>query len=259
MKLEIDKLSVHHGDAAACREISLVLPDGQFGCLLGPSGSGKTTLLRAIAGFAPPSAGHIRVGDQELSRPGWQLPPPQRGVGLVFQDLALMPHLTVTGNIAFGLSRQPSAQRQTRVAEMLALTGLEPLAGRHPHELSGGQQQRVAVARALAPAPRLLLLDEPFSSLDSDLRLHLAGQVRELIKATGTTALMVTHDQQEAFALGDLVGVLSAGRLQQWDTPSTLYHHPANAFVASFIGDNLRQRLELAQRILFAGSASTPG
>ena len=219
------------------RDVSLQLAPGDIACLLGPSGCGKTTLLRAIAGFAPLQAGRIAIMGREVSGAGVQVATEQRNVGMVFQDYALFPHLTVQGNIGFGLHGLAASAAQARVQEMLHMVGLQSLAQRYVHELSGGQQQRVALARALAPKPQLLLLDEPFSNLDVSLREHLAREVRALLKATGTTAVLVTHDQQEAFAVADYVAVLAQGRVQQWGTPMALYHEPVNRVVANFLGE----------------------
>jgi iron(III) transport system ATP-binding protein len=236
--LAIERLDAGYGRKAVVERLSLTLARGSIGCLLGPSGCGKTTVLRAVAGFEPVLAGEIRLDGEPVARPGLQVAPEHRRVGMVFQDHALFPHLSVAANVAFGLhglrSRAGAAER---VAQMLATVGLAALAQRHPHELSGGQQQRVALARALAPAPRLLLLDEPFSSLDADLRERLGGELRALLKAQGTTALLVTHDQHEAFAIADEIGILHAGRLQQWGSAGQLYHRPANRFVAGFVGE----------------------
>jgi iron(III) transport system ATP-binding protein len=204
--------------------------------LIGPSGCGKTTLLRAVAGLEPVTGGEIRLSGQVVSHAGQQLPPEQRRIGMVFQDYALFPHLDVGANVAFGLHQLPRSERAARVAEVLTLVGLEGSAARFPHELSGGQQQRVALARALAPKPQLLLLDEPFSNLDVDLRERLAHELRCILKAAQATALFVTHDQLEAFAIGDVIGVMHEGRLHQWDDAYTLYHRPATRFVADFIG-----------------------
>ncbi len=223
--------------APVVRDVSLQLAPGDIACLLGPSGGGKTTLLRAIAGFAPLQAGRIAIMGREVSGAGVQVPTEQRNVGMVFQDYALFPHLTVQGNIGFGLHGLGASAAQARVQEMLHMVGLQSLAQRYVHELSGGQQQRVALARALAPKPQLLLLDEPFSNLDVSLREHLAREVRALLKATGTTAVLVTHDQQEAFAVADYVAVLAQGRVQQWGTPMALYHEPVNRLVANFLGE----------------------
>ncbi|TBO34613.1 ABC transporter ATP-binding protein [Aquabacterium lacunae] len=221
--------------------VSLSLMSGEIGVLLGPSGCGKTTLLRVVAGLERPSAGRVSIAGQCVSDPAarLQVPAEKRRIGMVFQDFALFPHLTVAGNVAFGLRHLGRTQRHERVARMLALVGLDGLAARWPHQLSGGQQQRVALARALAPAPDLILLDEPFSSLDTSLRERLVHELRDILKATGTTALFVTHDQAEAFALGDKVGVMHQGQLHQWDAPRQLYRQPASRFVAEFIGQGV--------------------
>ena len=221
----------------AVNHVSLGLQEGQIGVLIGPSGCGKTSLLRAVAGLERLSGGEISIRNQPISQAqGIHVAPEQRHIGMVFQDYALFPHLTIADNIAFGLRHLGRAQRQARVAEMLDLVGLAHTAKRAPHQLSGGQQQRIALARALAPKPALLLLDEPFSSLDIDLRERLAQDLRAILHQTRTTALFVTHDQMEAFALGDVIGVMNHGQLEQWDTSYTLYHRPASRFVADFIG-----------------------
>jgi len=216
------------------QNLHLHLNVGDIGCLLGPSGCGKTTTLRAIAGFEPVLEGEIQLADEVISRAGFTLAPEKRRIGMVFQDYALFPHLSVAENIAFGIRKHPERERIT--AELLDMVKLAHLGKRYPHELSGGQQQRVALARALAPEPRLLLLDEPFSNLDGELRRRLSHEVRDILKARGTSAILVTHDQEEAFAVSDHVGVFHEGRLQQWDTPYNLYHEPLTPFVASFIG-----------------------
>jgi iron(III) transport system ATP-binding protein len=225
---------LRYGAKAVVQALSFSLPKGVIACLLGPSGCGKTSVLRALAGFEPITSGSVVLGNRLLSAPGQMLPPEQRRIGMVFQDYALFPHLTVARNVGFGLHGH--ADPQGRIHEMLDIVGLAHVADRHPHELSGGQQQRVALARALAPQPEVMLLDEPFSNLDVSLRERLAGEVRDILKATQTTAVMVTHDQHEAFAVADVVGVLAEGRLQQWDTAYALYHQPANRFVADFVG-----------------------
>jgi len=222
------------GQQRVVSDLNLHLNRGDIGCLLGPSGCGKTTTLRAIAGFEAVQQGEIELAGQVISRPGHTLAPEKRRIGMVFQDYALFPHLTVFDNVAFGIRKQADCQRI--VSELLELVHLAPLARRYPHELSGGQQQRVALARALAPEPELLLLDEPFSNLDVELRRRLSLEVREILKARGTSAILVTHDQEEAFAVSDQVGVFKDGRLEQWDTPFNLYHEPLTPFVTSFIG-----------------------
>ena len=231
--LEVCALTHFYGEHRVCDALSFVLAAGEIACLLGPSGCGKTPLLRCIAGFEPLSGGEIVLDGRVVSAPGFRLPPEQRRIGMVFQDYALFPHHSVAGNIGFGLD---SLARDVRVAELLQAVGLTDAAAKYPHELSGGQQQRVALARALAPRPRLLLLDEPFSNLDIDLRERLAVEVRTLLKAQGTTAVMVTHDQHEAFAFADRIGVMHRGRIEQWDTPYNLYHRPGTRFVADFVG-----------------------
>lgn len=237
--LEVAGLAHRYGEKPVLDAIGFTLAEGEIGCLLGPSGCGKTTVLRLIAGFETPSAGEIRLAGRTVSRPGEVLPPEQRAIGMVFQDYALFPHLTVEKNVAFGLGHLKRDTRARRVQEMLATVGLAGRQKAYPHELSGGQQQRVALARALAPRPRLLLMDEPFSNLDVDLREKLALEVREILKLEGITALMVTHDQHEAFALADVVGVMHEGVIQQWDTPYQLYHQPVNRFVADFVGQGV--------------------
>ncbi|MBI5259472.1 MAG: ABC transporter ATP-binding protein [Burkholderiales bacterium] len=232
--LDVDDISVGYGRRAVVEHLSIRLEPGAIGCLLGPSGCGKTTVLRAIAGFEPVRAGRIRLGGQLVSGEGHQLPPEARRIGMVFQDHALFPHLSVAANVSFGLQGRPDVTQRT--LQMLETVGLAHAANRYPHELSGGQQQRVALARALAPEPALLLLDEPFANLDIELRERLGGELRHLLKAAGTTGLMVTHDQHEAFAIADDIGIMSEGRIQQWDTAYNLYHRPANRFVADFVG-----------------------
>ncbi|MEZ5703207.1 MAG: ABC transporter ATP-binding protein [Burkholderiaceae bacterium] len=221
---------------AAVDGVSLGLRTGDIGVLIGPSGCGKTTLLRAVAGLERVSAGSIVMGGETVSDGHHHTPAEQRRIGMVFQDYALFPHLNVGRNVGFGIDDLPRAERESRVAEVLALVGLAGMEQRWPHELSGGQQQRVALARALAPRPRLLLLDEPFSNLDVDLRERLAHEVRAILKAAGATALFVTHDQLEAFAIGDVIGVMHEGHLHQWDDAYALYHRPSTRFVSEFIG-----------------------
>jgi iron(III) transport system ATP-binding protein len=205
-----------HGLHTVVDGFSLSLDAGRIGCLLGPSGCGKTTVLRAIAGFEPLRAGTIRLGDRLLSSAGVHLPPEERRVGMMFQEYALFPHLTAAQNVGFGLRRLPQPDQRARVAEMLALVGLAESGGRYPHELSGGQQQRIALARALAPSPALLLLDEPFSNLDAATRERLTVEVREILKAAGQTAVLVTHNEAEAQAMADHIGLMHNGRLTRW-------------------------------------------
>ena len=239
MLLEVENLSHAYGEHQVVAGLGFSLARGAIGCLLGPSGCGKTTVLRCIAGFETLQGGEIRLAGRVVSGTGVMLPPEKRRIGMVFQDYALFPHLPVAGNIAFGLHAVPPAERAARVRELAELVGLSAALGKYPHEISGGQQQRVALARALAPRPELLLLDEPFSNLDIDLRERLSLEVREIIKASGATAVLVTHDQQEAFAMADEIGILHQGRIQQWDSPYNLYHRPANRFVADFVGQGV--------------------
>jgi iron(III) transport system ATP-binding protein len=221
---------------AAVDGLTLTVAQGEILALLGPSGCGKTTALRLVAGFETPDSGRVAIRGETMAGPGRWVPPEERGVGIVFQDYALFPHLTVAENVGFGLHQLGRSARPERIRQILELVGLETLAGRYPHELSGGQQQRVAVARALAPAPALILLDEPFSNLDADLRAQMRDEVERLLRNTGTTGIFVTHDQEEALTLADRVGVLNQGRLEQLDTPARIYHHPATPFVAEFVG-----------------------
>ena len=235
--LELRGVDQAYGSHAVIKHLSLTLARGCIACLLGPSGCGKTTVLRRIAGFEPILAGEIRLDGEVVSRPGYALPPEKRRIGMVFQDYALFPHLDAEGNVAFGLAHLRGPLRRERAREALCAVGLQDSMRRYPHELSGGQQQRVALARALASQPRLVLLDEPFSSLDVELRERLAGEVRTLLKTQAMTAIVVTHDQQEAFAIADEIGVMHGGAILQWDTPYNLYHRPAHRFVADFVGE----------------------
>jgi len=238
--LSVENLSASYDDRSqVVNDVSFNLAEGELGCLLGPSGCGKTTILRAISGFQAIDAGRIELADQELSSPLRTLAPEKRNVGMVFQDHALFPHLNIADNIAFGLHQLSTAQRAVQADKMLELVGMQTYRNAYPHEISGGQSQRVALARALAPEPRLLLMDEPFSNLDTALRESLGYEVRQLLKETGITAIMVTHDQYDAFALGDQIGVLNDGKLMQWGSSFNLYHAPKNRFVANFIGDGL--------------------
>ncbi|MES1942754.1 ABC transporter-like protein [Salinisphaera sp. PC39] len=247
MRLELEGIAHEYGSTRVLDDLSLTLEAGRIGCLLGPSGCGKTTALRCIAGFEPIRAGAIRINGETVSTPAHTLPPERRRIGMVFQDYALLPHLTALDNVAFGLHRLPRRRRRDKAREFLRLVGLSRSDDRYPHQLSGGQQQRVALARALAPEPRLVLLDEPFSSLDVDLREHLVREVRDILKRCRATALMVTHDQLEAFAIADEVGVMRAGRIEQWDSPYNLYHRPATRFVADFVGQGALVRGRIAE------------
>src|SRR5687767_10802743 len=226
------------GGTPAVAELSLTIGHGEILALLGPSGCGKTTTLRLIAGFETPDTGEIVIGERTVAsaRGDTMVPPEDRSVGVVFQDYALFPHLTIAENVGFGLDRWPRGDRRMRVRDVLDLVGLSMYGDRYPHELSGGQQQRVAVARALAPAPAVVCLDEPFSNLDADLRAQMRDEVEKILRATATTAVFVTHDQEEAFTIADQVGVLNGGRLEQVGPPETIYHHPATPFVAAFVG-----------------------
>ena len=237
----VKDLVVGYDDTIVVNGLSLELQQGEIGCFLGYSGCGKTTALRAIAGLEESRGGKIMLNNQRLTeqaaRVSFAVAPAKRGMGMVFQDYALFGHLSVAKNIAFGLNKWSTADKKARVAEMLELVELSEHADKRPNELSGGQQQRVALARALAPKPKLLLLDEPFSNLDVVLRESLAMNVRDILKRTNTTAILVTHDQNEAFALADKVGVMHKGKLVQWATPSELYHKPVSPFVAEFVGE----------------------
>lgn len=237
--LILDSVVLGYGGKAVVSELSFALSPGEIGCLLGGSGCGKTTVLRAIAGFEPLQAGRIALNGHWVADATWQLAPERRQIGMVFQDYALFPHMTVADNVGFGLREWNHTDKRARVAEMLALVGLGDAGKRYPHQLSGGQQQRVALARALAPGPTLLLMDEPFSNLDVELRERLSIDVHNILKETGTTGLLVTHNQQEAFAMADRVGVMVDGQLQQWSSPYALYHEPATRHIATFVGDGV--------------------
>lgn len=235
--LEVQNVSLGYGNTLVVQNVSLHLAQGEIGCLLGPSGCGKTTLLRAIAGFEPVRAGQIDLQGKQVAAVAQCVPPQLRDIGMVFQDHALFPHLNVGDNVGFGLHGLPKSARAIRVQDMLALVGLQGMGHRWPHELSGGQQQRVALARALAPQPSLLLMDEPFSSLDTSMRESIAREVRAILKQAKATALMVTHDQNEAFAMADSVGVMARGQLMQWGSAVQVYCQPATQDVAQFVGE----------------------
>jgi ABC-type Fe3+/spermidine/putrescine transport system ATPase subunit len=232
--LRLEALSKRFGSTVAVDDLSLEVRQGEFLSLLGPSGCGKTTTLRMIAGFESPTAGQIVLGDRDVTR----LPPQRRGMGMVFQNYALFPHLDVFENVAFGLKAQGTSggDLRSKVGHALERVDLAGYEKRSVQALSGGQQQRVALARALAPEPPLLLLDEPLSNLDAALRERTRDELRALLKRVGITAIFVTHDQEEAFALSDRIAVLRDGRLQQLGTPEDLYLTPENPFVAAFVG-----------------------
>jgi iron(III) transport system ATP-binding protein len=253
MKLALKEVAVGYDGHTVIEEVSFSLQAGETGCLLGPSGCGKTSLLRAIAGFEPLSHGEITLHDQIISQPGSSIPTEQRRIGMVFQDFALFPHLSVAKNVAFGLKHLTPKERKQRVTELLQLVDLEHLRDAHPHQLSGGQQQRIALIRAMAPRPNILLMDEPFSSMDAELREQLSREVRELLKHDGITAILVTHDQQEAFAIADAIGVIGNGRLHQWGSGYHIYHNPTDRFVADFIG----QGVMLPGRVVDQGRVET--
>ncbi len=235
--LELREVScAYEPNKPAVEQITFTVQQGEILCLLGPSGCGKTTILRAIAGFERVIAGSIALSGQLVSSGDTTIPTEQRHIGMVFQEYALFPHLRVEKNIAFGLSHLPRIQQKAVIDDLLTLTGLRGLEQRYPHELSGGQQQRVALARALAPRPVLLLLDEPFSNLDPDMACRMRQDLHELLRQTKTTAILVTHDHDEAFAMADRVAVLNRGRLEQFDTPEAIYHLPTTPFVADFVG-----------------------
>lgn len=234
--LKIQNIACQYGAHSVVHDFNLSIQRGDICCLLGPSGCGKTTVLRAIAGFQPITSGRIELDKRSISTAKNVLAPEQRNIGMVFQDYALFPHLSVCENITYGLQGMDADAKEDVCQEMLALVKLPELGERYPHELSGGQQQRVALARALAPNPSMLLMDEPFSSLDVDLRRNLAVEVREILKSRNITAVMVTHDQEEAFAFADKIGVVHQGHIEQWAPPFDLYHEPSTRFVANFIG-----------------------
>ena len=235
--LRVENVSKSFDSNPVAHDISFCLRKGEIGCLLGPSGCGKTTLLRVIAGFESIQSGFVYINEQKVSAPGLDVPPENRSIGMVFQDYALFPHLTVAENVAFGIRSLKNGDKIKKVSEMLELVGLTESSKQYPHEISGGQQQRVALARALAPEPKLLLLDEPFSNLDALLRDRLTMEVRDILKELDITALLVTHNQHEAFSVADKVGVIFHGRMQQWDASYDIYHRPANLEVATFVGD----------------------
>jgi iron(III) transport system ATP-binding protein len=234
--LELDGVSKRYEDTAVIEDLSLSVREGELLTLLGPSGCGKTTTLRLIAGLERPSEGIVSLEGEPVAGEERFLPPERRDVGVVFQEFALFPHLTARENIAFGIEDLPKSSRERRVDELLELVGLNAHGEKYPEELSGGQQQRVALARSLAPEPRLLLLDEPFSNLDVDLRVEMREEVRRILKEAGVTAVSVTHDQEEAMSISDRVAVMYEGRIEQVGRPEQVFQHPESRFVASFLG-----------------------
>ncbi len=250
MFLQLQNTTIEYATATppAVVDCSLSLNTGEIGVLLGPSGCGKTTLLRAIAGLQKIRNGQIELAGQIISSPTVHQDPSLRKVGMVFQDYALFPHLSVANNIRFGLKKLSPAAQSERIQAVLELVGLADSYHKMPHELSGGQQQRVALARSLAPGPSLLLLDEPFSNLDANLKERLAQELRQILKASGTTALFVSHDQQEAFAIADKIGIMNHGVLEQWDDAYTIYHQPKTRFVAQFMGDGVFIKAKASQQ-----------
>jgi len=237
--LELKQLSVSIEDRPIINSVSFSLERGEIACLLGPSGCGKTTLLRTIAGFERPLNGEVWLDSRLVSDEQNLVPVEDRKVGMVFQDYALFPHLNVKDNIAFGLQGLSVTERLTRVEEMAELLEVTKCLYDFPHRLSGGQQQRVALARAIATRPNILLLDEPFASLDIELREQIAKEMRNILKQNGITAILVSHNQLEAFAMADSIGVMRDGALLQWDNAFTLYHRPACTYVADFVGDGV--------------------
>ncbi len=226
-----------YGSVTACDNVDLTVEPGEILTVIGPSGCGKSTVLRLICGLERPDAGVVEVSGHRVADADRFVPPERRQVGMVFQGHALFPHLTVARNVAFGLSSVPADERRRRVERVLTMVRLPHLAERYPHELSGGEQQRVALARALAPKPRAVLLDEPFSSLDENLRAQVRAEIVEVLRHTGITTILVTHDQTEALTVGDRVMVMRDGRIEQLDTPEQVFERPESRFVASFMGD----------------------
>ena len=237
--LELNNISCGYNGSTVVKDFSLRFREGSFACLLGPSGCGKSTILRAIAGLEHISAGAIVLDGQVVSSSSKMTAPEKRKLGMVFQDYALFPHMNVMDNICFGIRKKDKATQKKIADDLLEVVGLGDFSKRYPHELSGGQQQRVALARALATDPKIILLDEPFSNLDVELRERLSLEVRNILKERNITTILVTHDQSEAFAVSDMVAVIKDGQLQQWDTSYNLYHDPRNRFVADFIGQGV--------------------
>ncbi len=235
----VKNVSLSYGSTDVLRDVSFNIDQGDIACILGPSGTGKTSLLRLIAGFESLHSGEIHINGVLCSDKRSLLPVEQRGVGMVFQDFALFPHLNVRQNILFGINSRPDGEKQQRLQQLVELLHIKELLDKYPHQLSGGQQQRVAIARALAPGPRVMLLDEPFSNIDVELREELAQEVRQTLKEEGVTAIIVSHNQLESFAVADRIGVINHGRLLQWDSAFNLYHRPFNRYVAEFVGQGV--------------------
>ena len=248
--VELADVTKRFGEVVAVDGVTLELIQGETVSILGPSGCGKTTLLRLIAGFERVDAGEVRIEGRPVSLVNSHVQPENRNVGMVFQDYALFPHLTVGQNVSFGLGKLSREEGRRRLSEVLELVRLGDLEDRYPHELSGGQQQRVALARTLAPKPVTLLLDEPFSNLDANMRVEMRQEVDAILRESGSTTVFVTHDREEAFAMADRVGVMQHGRMEQTDTPDALYHEPATPFVAQASGicDFYRVRCRTAGR-----------
>ena len=234
--LELDGVAKRYGDERVIEGLSLSVERGEILTLLGPSGCGKTTTLRLVAGLERPDGGRVSLNGDTVAGPDRFVAPEERGIGVVFQEFALFPHLTAAENVAFGIDDLPADEREARVDELMALVDLEAQRDSYPDELSGGQQQRVALARSLAPEPEVLLLDEPFSNLDVDLRVQMREEVRRILKATGVTAVSVTHDQEEAMSISDRVAVVNDGRVEQVGEPEEVFQHPESRFVAGFLG-----------------------
>lgn len=234
--IELRNITKSYGKTPAVTDLSFKIEEGEIFAILGPSGCGKTTTLRLIAGFERPDDGELILGERIVASRSTFIPPEKRNVGMVFQDYALFPHITVKENISFGLKDLDEKEKETIVEDMLDFVGLTGLGDRYPHNLSGGQQQRVALARALAPCPIMILLDEPFSNLDADMRTQMREDMLKILRKARTTAILVTHDQEEAFAMADHVAVLNRGKIEQLGTPEDVYHNPATDFVADFVG-----------------------
>ena len=236
--ISVAGLSKRYGrsDQPAIDDLAFAINEGETLAILGPSGCGKTTMLRLLMGFEAPDSGEIRVRDRVVAAPGQWVPPEKRGLGMIFQQFALFPHLTTEQNVGYGLMKMRGDQKERRVSEVLDLVGMSEFAGRYPHQLSGGQQQRVALARALAPEPLVILMDEPFSNLDSGMRAEMRREVKAILSKLGATTILVTHYQGEAFSLADRILILREGRLEQLNTPDNIYHRPASRFVAGFVG-----------------------